>query len=52
MINETVFYQKVNERRVQGSEACRDVFEALGVLYVNSAVNWAEALKIDGIPVK
>lgn len=52
MNNETVFYQKVNERRVQLGEVDKSGFNARAILYVNSAVTWAASLQINELPVE
>jgi hypothetical protein len=51
MSSEIIFYQKVNERRVQFAEVGRSGFNARAVLYVNAACAYAESLSIDGLPV-
>ena len=52
MSSEVIFYQKVNERRVQFSEVGRPGFNARAVLYVNAACSYGEELGIEGLPVQ
>ena len=52
MSTEVIFYQKVNERRVQYSEVGRSGFKVRAVLFVNAACEYAENLGIDDLPVE
>ena len=49
---ESIFYQKVNERRVQYAEVGRPGFNARAILYVNAACEYAKNLGVDDLPVE
>ncbi|MCG6558127.1 hypothetical protein MB818_07945 [Ruegeria sp. 1NDH52C] len=50
MNSEVIFYQKVNERRVNFSEVGRAGFNARAVLYINAACSYAKVLNIPDLP--
>ncbi len=51
MNSEVEFFKKLGERRVQITEVDRPGFNMRVVLYVNAAVNYAEAFDVSGLPV-